>query len=943
MNRLVAKAVACVGGVLSVTSTLAGGVTTVYENDFATRRSAEPVASANWVVSHYAINNVPLTFNYTANKDTISMGDANPWQDGWFKMHRGKTYSEDHTNLGLWYVRDDEGNAYASYSASIGNSQTLHAHPIYNAITCGVIRTTFDIRVPAKVHNNGARLAFTLGTANMMVESTSKADMVTTGTGVMKKSLFEAGFQVNNYGTPGPSGTPIVREEEKVSVMGCGWDYGRDPTTGVDGSKTGPWPAGGYWARVVVEADLDANTYDAWMISLGSTAHPTMDTQSPSAGTARIGRKFYTAYNPSVDGPITGIIFHNVYGGTGEGVVVSGTPHYDFYYLEDGYDDDYAFKMDNIKMEWKAPGKDAFEAFYLNDFNQCQRRTLTPAGTTEQSYAVQTGARTDTFTYDASYVMPYGNFVAANVTKTIVPAAVNNTPNPVGFDGWRRTCWETGAYNFITTCGVHRVLAVMKNTRGWLSQQFGETLTSGKVRLEYDVRAPQKMYKAGGLQQGFVTVCFGALEDWGYYNNPAYQYFRSGMACKGTGDGERVIYPSLQGKDVTSGGDWSQGFAWNDTTRLTSQKWYRMAVTFDLDATPYITASMTCTEIGDDLIGIDDKPVDGARSMTSSAKRIRTEFKGLSTILIGTYTAVSDDITEATLVANLKVTKNVGTANEKVVYKNDFKTRTLYLDDVTTTRLASTAHDRMFEGLDTWQRNNTGTIDAYVTAGKNPALMSIHSGSLGYFAQSIGGHFKRGTYVIRADFRVPDHWYAKDGWCDVLFGNDMLKTGTNDLGSPNNIYNHPGNFLFGMHLFPTSTAAAGDGLCKQTRFSIMCGNSYDYGSNLTVGNWYRCVCTVRLAGNGDKSKTLDVALYDMGTEHPTLETATPETALATTTGRALQSITRAGDDTYHLSTVGIRFRYTANYAFWRNDESGSPLIDNIRIDKVDKGMTVIIR
>lgn len=889
---------------------------TVYKNDFSTRESAQPIPSANWVVSYYAITNLAL--NHTAKSETMGSGNVNPWQDGWFKMHRGKAIAEAYTNLGLWHVRDDSGNAYASYSTSIGGSQTLHAHPIYNAITCGVIRTTFDIRVPKKVHRNGARLSFTLGTQNMMVESTSKADLIN-GSNVLQ-SIFEAGFNVNNYAQD--SGA-ILPEEEGKRVLGVGWDYGRDPTSGDDGAVTGPWPTGGCWARVIVEANLDANTYDAWMISLGTTAHPTMDTPSPS-GTARTGRKFYKAYNAASDGPITGIIFHNVYGGTG--ALGKG----DHYYLEENYDDDYAFKMDNIKMEWKAPGKTDYEAFYLNDFNTCQRRTLSPTPEATKSYAQTTGAKTDSFTYADAYVMPYGDYSEGTVKKQLVGSDGSGL-NTVGYDGWRRLDGSTAMY--ITTCGVHRVLAMVSNSRSWFVQQFGETPTSGKVKFEYDMRAPSKMYNTSGAQQGWVMGCLGSKDDWTCVENPV-QYFRSGMKCGGKDDKQNQIYPAFTYKD------WGDGYGKVEGNLLTSQYWYRIALTFDLDANPKMCA-MTCTEIGASPIGIDDTPASGARVMDGGNRKFLNECKDLSLIVFGTYAAGSTKIDESMLVTNLKVTKNVGTENEKVIYKNDFKTRTRYLDDVPTTQLASSLHDRMFEGVDAWQRNNTGAKVVYVTGGDNSALMADGSSSLAYFAQSIGSKHLRGEFVVQADVKVPDYWSSNGGWCDVLFGNDMLKTGTNDLGAPNSKYNHPANYLFGMAFHPANSAEDRTGLFRKTRFSLMCGDSYNYGTDLTVGNWYRCVC--RLYLSGDKAKTVDVALYDMGTAHPTLAMDTPATAVATATGRSIKLDNHGGVDAFALSAVGVRVRDTANYAFWRNDESGSPMVDNIRIKKIVPGMTINLR
>ena len=168
---------------------------------------------------------------------------------------------------------------------------------------------------------------------------------------------------------------------------------------------------------------------------------------------------------------------------------------------------------------------------------------------------------------------------------------------------------------------------------------------------------------------------------------------------------------------------------------------------------------------------------------------------GIGAVLLGTY-ATTNKIESMPLMTNIRVWRDVGTENERLIYSNDFGTRTRIEDGVKATVLASARRDRMFEGLDSWQRNNSGTGSFWLTAGGNPCVAMHTPTSYAYYAQPIGGSYRKGGATVQADFCPPLAWVGSSGFARVMFGNDELLVGS--LVNGNGYFGDNHQFYFNM-------------------------------------------------------------------------------------------------------------------------------------------------
>ena len=81
----------------------------------------------------------------------------------------------------------------------------------------------------------------------------------------------------------------------------------------------------------------------------------------------------------------------------------------------------------------------------------------------------------------------------------------------------------------------------------------------------------------------------------------------------------------------------------------------------------------------------------------------------------------------------------------------------------------------------------------------------------------------------------------------------------------------------------------------------------------------------------------NVAVYDMGTEHPTLATATPEDPVATFSELPFR---RAKADLGGISCISASSDKTAQSTL---DQSLQPMIDNIRVSHQQPGMVIMFQ
>lgn len=871
---------------------LAGPARDIYVNDFSSRTSYEPIPESRWVTVRYRAGEGMIK-DYVNTSDKINLtttgGGTGDCQDGWVKVNKGKA-SE---NRGQFTVSADE-NPCGVFSMAMTNRFSVH-HPIDNRFTSGVVRGSCDMYIPTRALVDNGHMRFRLETEEMMNDD----EVVDNKLGY---ALFEAGINLRtNTGTL------------QCQVADLGGDG-----QGTVIARAGTAAAPGCWVRIVVEADLDSKTtYSYCLYDLGSD-HPTFET-SGTLKTEHTNRNFLRNFDASTMGGITGFAIRTTYGAT------LG------YYGTAGYDDACAFKVDNLKVEWKAPGAAEFETVYLNDFAAAKTRTLSPAGTTSANLVAAKSDYADTVTYPASIVREYAGVDESKPTA-LVPAAVsaNKTvyPQPFGYDGWCRTAADGAAQVVVTTDpNGKRMLGMLKKSPSFtfVGHPIGEKITTGKVKVEVDVRVPTK-----GYFQGTSGYCVAPQAMWNecLSNQGAFQYHRSGITWKSQ-SAPTEMYPLQWFGD---GGDAPK----NDTTKLVPLHWYRVTTTIDLDARPQL-ADYAITYIGEKPIGVDATPANEPL-YTKTGLKLRapaydaTKLPDVGSIVLFTYSTASA-ADETAYFTNIRVTKGVGTDQEKVVYKNDFTTRTR-IDTVACQNLAAASKkDRMFEGVDTWRRN-LGWTNYRVLGGANPVATVEADAEVGYSAVGIGRAYRRGDVKVRFDFFPPTYWMCdNNNWLRFMIGNDQYLSGS--LANGDAYYQNNYHFCVSLGAAGSKNAC---GVYTSTSCSVGGAKWPSLGGTLTSNHWYRCEGVLHL-----DSRTGDFSLYDMGTTHPTLDTATPETAFGSTVrGLGFYSVNQGG--TGEFSSIGLSGRGCCYpFARWLGDKCGAGMVDNIRIWRDDPGHVIILR
>ncbi len=110
------------------------------------------------------------------------------------------------------------------------------------------------------------------------------------------------------------------------------------------------------------------------------------------------------------------------------------------------------------------------------------------------------------------------------------------------------------------------------------------------------------------------------------------------------------------------------------------------------------------------------------------------------------------------------------------------------------------------------------------------------------------------------------------------------------------------------------------------------GDYVDSTLELDPSHWYRFVATMQL-DDGASS----IAVYDLGTEHPTIETATPQASVATFEALAFR---RAPAALGGVSTIGLSAMGTMDNTI---DRRAGVFWDNIIIDHRNGGLLIILK
>ena len=648
--------------------------------------------------------------------------------------------------------------------------------------------------------------------------------------------------------------------------------FGDGTATGGDGDYISGDILGRNWCRFVAEIDLDAKTVSCSASNLG-VGNPTFDTVGTHVGSIT-GKRFYRPVT-SESGPITGL-----------GLEFWNTLA-DYGAVTD------AVSVDNISVAWKAPGTDTFQSCYENDFAVRRYRTLTPPG-------AATGA------YEGSAVA-YDTFKSYIRDAKIVPdsntALKDIEPQPLGIDNWRRiNDYGTGGAHVIGSgdSNFGNVLRLTGYEFVCVSQPLGLNITSGKVRMSADVRLPDQWHwdLARSAMVDMGAESFASTLYYDFSNNRV-----GSVGVGGTSDSDfRPRY------DTSAGAQYGN-------INCTPSNWYRLVRTADIDEQTYDYA----------IYQIVDGVAEATPVFSVSGQTFSREVRSIGAFaLLGYAPGTTTDT--AILFDNIEIWKGADTAQETLVYSNDFSTRQR-LVDVARTDVAPII-DRIDSGVDGWVRRNNGTAGAFVQAAANPALAVVDPNSHAYVFHPFGKTVTSGILRFRVDVRPPARWqWGVYQGAGVILGDDVFLQG-NRNGSDSFITH--ACVEFGMNSAANTADACG--LYVGAVPYVRSGDSNQTGEALDTTHWYRFSVSAPL-----DTETYSMKIYDMGTTHP--GATSPNGTLV----REFANLAyRNGSPVEGISGFALSGFGAPGYSAWDAEDPDALLFDNIKV-KVVPGMRIIVR
>ena len=445
---------------------LAGGEV-VYQNDFSTRTSSVGVPTPRWLSQAYMDGDL-LKGGENWNK---TVGESS-YQDGWYVGRDGNLSGES------WVICRPFSNDNSPVTATtynrcmifISSNQTVndpskdHRTHIYqsfgNEFTNGVLRMQVDLH--AAEYNSIKNNNFFVGPLYRKYLDPAWGATLPKYAGFFGFNLEQGQNVVKNYyyggnGTGGVAATPVYVGAYKSQVII------------------------GNWYRFVVDFDLNANTFSGRVYVMGSE-QPELSTPDGALMDEWTPVRFYSDQSEDTGG-IAGIVLRDC------GSVSTARKT----------DANHAPAADNFRLWWRASGTDFTDddLFYENNFTTRRSRTLQPTPPTSASFATVQTTVDDTFsTYAVNAVADLpGNKLVWDGTKV-------HEVQPYGIDGWRRMngtgCINFSVANYVDGALTNKMIAATgvandNNRFGILAQNLGEKITSGQVKLQFDIRVPDKI------------------------------------------------------------------------------------------------------------------------------------------------------------------------------------------------------------------------------------------------------------------------------------------------------------------------------------------------------------------------------------------------------------------------------------------------------------------
>lgn len=531
---------------------------------------------------------------------------------------------------------------------------------------------------------------------------------------------------------------------------------------------------------------------------------------------------------------------------------------------------------------------------YVNDLTTRRSRAL--GGTTAGSYAATSPVSNTVGT--ETYVGGEALYAASTGDKTV--------SQPVGTDGWRRLNSDLKATPAVYSDEGNLTMRFSPSATGIAAATIGQTLTTGKVRVSADVRATG----IGGenTNQGvYLYAGSDALYDANHsqFGSQAGLFARIGIVgTKTTVDSSTYRRPYWR--------DASGAHTGTDDEWVKQGTWLRFTIEADLDAGTY---SCTIRDQGATHPGGDAEDGETVYFTKSGIGRINATVSGISCVAFSVYSSEA-------MFDNIKVWHTpTGAAEETLVYDNRFNSRTINYENFLEGALVGDSISKSPAGQDGWTRVNNGSLKAVVRedAG-NPALTFAQGGdNVLYAVHDIGEMCKYGRLKTRLDACPPAGWQGGTRGSLFWLAGDAFHEGNLKSGSE---FYKAAAFAFGFH--GTSN--------NEVKLCVFNG-SYTYDAlALDPSHWYRFVAVTRL----DEGAS-DIAVYDLGTEHPTFDTPTPAASVATFSSIPFRCAPAALGG---VSTIGFSAMGTMDNTL---DGRSGVFWDNVQIDWNNKGLLIILR
>ena len=752
----------------------------IYCNDFSTRTSAGAIPAAEW-------REVKYTTGILANPGTYS-GDI--WTYGNWKCDAfGGADLQDNWIKGRnnceanAYVVDDDGNSKVIVCCTEEKgSSRLHGifkHRLGNTFTTGVVTAQCDFLPPTSWKDySSLAVRFMLGDEKFFSPDTGESDF-------LKYTACSAGVGVS----------------DGYKFIGYGADGGSSAESGV-------------WYRVVVVADLAASTCRISFYRLGSE-HPTLDTPTPDSPVCEMvdGAKvsndipFYSVTKGFTLSGISSVGF----GAWGVGGKASDTSRRKM------------AQFDNIRVF-----HDGVEC-YVNDFSSRRSRSMT-AGTVIAEY-MASGSLTNDLKY-------------ANDTMLVAAQVQDNSVQEIGFDGWRRINKDGG--HSLTT-GTHtwnQSGRMSTDTWGFgiAASPFGQTFTSGKVRISVDSHVDD--IDNSNNQYGMIRVVLG---DDSFYGG-SYSTYSNG----------RFAQVGIQGKAVKDGETWKRQVQYltsedgavtsvNPGDMVYPHQWLRYVVEADLDAGTYDFSVWKPKPSSGTHPSLNDPDGELLYSKTGIGKPYAA-VNSISCFALMSYYAI-------TWFDNIKVWHtSSGSAERKLVYSNTFGSRNVITDE---SALVGAVRKNPV-GMDGWTSLGRSEDEIKLVGLSNPALGFgvVGSDKSAWAAHDLGIVLNGGMITTRFDVCAP----SGDGCGYVWFGGDQLREGNLNGGA------------YGFEKWANMGAGISNGVFAVWSGDGAGGGSWVASGAATAGHWYRFAAKADISGG-----KYDVEVYDMGTQPPVASAVTPKT------------------------------------------------------------------